>query len=413
MDNLIEIVAPVFLEWQQILINNTSHSRYLVALVFFATMLITAFLLKDVVSGLKRKLIAEKKNLSLAETKRVELEKIQLHDAEEMAGLQQKHDQMQIKLEDAEKQTTSLQTKEKQLSKDLQARNTEHDKLNISVNEKSQLLDKLQGEFDQQKNKLSELVVEQLKIEEIERTAEKIDQESTRIKRQLQQVEEQLLEKNQLIEGFDKSDQTGKFNKDKIDALEAKISQLKNDNAQISNNKQTIKTDYVKELENAAKKRDQQLMQFNQQLQLLITNVTHPEEKKADIVPEPKEEEGFVNKVLAMFASLDKATTGENSIVSGSESVNQYKKQDKDIWQTHTNIIEQLTKQLIAEDDAKDILDAVEKTRLLAKKGVTELQENIVETSVEVKHVEVKSDKLEKLETFPQKLKGIYHKIIS
>lgn len=403
MDNLIEILAPLFLEWQQIVIANVGNSLFLAVLAFFVGVLISSFLAKDVTSSLKRQLIDEKKTTEQAETKCAELVKIQLHDAEQMTELQQNHEQIKNKLQAVETQCSDLTSKEQQLSKHLLVKQNERDDLDLALGEKTQLLQKLQTEFDGQKIKLSAFVLDKLKIDEIKRNAEKNDLEADKVKQQLQQLEEQLKEKNQQIEKIGGSNQTSKINKDKISALEAHISQLKSDNNKKSEqDKNVSKTDYAKELENTVKQHDQQLVQFNKKLQLLITS-SNPDAQIAELIADNKEDDGFVGKVLGLFASLDKATIGETqNDESDKPSTN-----DEDIWKKHHDIIEQLTHQLIAEENNKEALVAADKQHIV-RDSVSEIVEETTENNIDLE-----IEKAEDMDSFQHKLKGIYNKIIS
>lgn len=404
MDKFIEILAYLFLDWQQIVNENLSNSLFLGALAFFVGMLLTVVLVKSVVSGLKQQLIKEKKNLELAENKRAELVKIQIHDAEQMAEQQQKHNKTVIKLQVAEAECSNLNIKQQEFSKSLLAKTAEYDDLGLALDEKSQLLVKLQSEFDEQKNKLSQSVVDKLKLDELEKNAEKTDQQASQVKQQILQLEGELKDKNQLIEGLDSSDQAAKINKDKVTALQAQISQLKNDNTnQSKQDKDVSKTDYALELENTVKQHDQQLIEFNKKLQLLITS-TIPGQQISSLISENKEDDGFVGKVLNMFASIDKATTGESDLDGEDKlSIN-----NEDIWQKHHDIIEQLTHQLIAEENTKEMLIVGEQSQPVASNSVSEVAEKISENSAELNN-----EKSESLDSIQHKLKGIYNKIIS
>jgi hypothetical protein len=401
MDKYIEILAYLFLDWQQIAIDNIRYSTVLAALAFFVGVLIAVLLMKSIITGLKRQLKEEKQLLKLAGNKCDELVKVQLHDAEQMADLQQKYDQIEKKLQHTETEFSDLQLKEQQLSKDLLTKKTENDDLDMALNNKTQLLEKLQSEFDEQKTKLSQSVLDKLKMEEIERHAKQVDQEANRIKQQIQQLEAELKDKNLQIEGFDNADQTAKINNDKIVALEAHIAQLKRDNIQIEEKyKKESKADYAMELENTVEQHKQQLRQFNKKLQLLIKQKTS-DTQVDDLIDDNKEDEGIVGKVLNLFASLDKATTGESDL----NELDKPSIETKDVWQIHHDIIEQLAQQLNAGEDDKGEPIITKKNPIHSAR---EIPKKIAEQSSELN-----SEETANLESFQQKLKGVYNKIIS
>jgi hypothetical protein len=156
-------------------------------------------------------------------------------------------------------------------------------------------------------------------------------------------------------------------------------------------------------LENTVKQHDQQLIQFNKKLQLLITS-TIPGAENSGLISGNKEDEGFVSKVLSLFASIDKATTGEANLddVQTSSIINE------DIWQQHHDIIEKLTHQLIAEENEQEARQVDEKNHSLASHSTVEMVEKVSQ-----QNVDLNTEKVENLDFFQEKLKGIYNKIIS
>lgn len=402
MDKIIDILAPLFLEWHQIVIENIGNGLFLTAVAFFVGVLLCSFLVKDVASGLRRELVKEKETLSVFESKYAELVKVQEHDTQQMAELQQSHDEIKTKLQATETKYSELNVKEQKTSKNLIAKQLEYDDLELLLNQKTQLLEKLQIKFDEQKIKLTDSVLEKMKFEEVERNTERIAEESSQLKQQLLRMEEELNDKNQLIEGGNKSEQVARLYKDKIVALEAKVSQLKLDNIKISenNNNQNNVTDDSVKLKNKVEQYDKQLMMFNKKLQVLLT-ATVPETNIDNLISDTKEEDGFMSKVLSLFASLDNATTGETGL---EEEEIQPSTKNEGIWQKHHDIIDQLTLQLVAEKNEKEALVVVEASQGSVVNNVSEIAQ---------KTSEKQGEKTENIDSFPQRLKGIYSRMIS
>jgi hypothetical protein len=187
---------------------------------------------------------------------------------------------------------------------------------------------------------------------------------------------------------------------DESEVPQEQLAQLDAVKVQLDQEKQNAesKAEYSVELEQKLQQQNQQLAQFNEKLQLLLTQaqpqpVTQVVTSSND---DKKETEGLVGKLLNLVSMLDNVNVTENHKNDKEEEL-----QFEDVWQRHQWIIDQLTEQsTIQTEDNEHQTIVVEKVDSAVKSSDVLASDSLMQVN-------------EVNEKIQDKLKGFYKKIRS
>ena len=423
MDKYIEMFAPMLIDWQQTAIANTRYSVVLAALAFIIGCQLVVLWKRKGTADLKHQLMEEKQTLEQAEHKLKQAEQEheelivkQTTDAESLTELQQQLEQLSANMQESEEQHAEILQKHEQLNKTLDEKQSAMDALKLNLDDKTHVVEQIQGKLAEQKNLLAEYALDQAKIEELKKEAG----EANSVKQQLLQREN---ENNEQIKKIEKLEQSAKNSIDRVLLLESQLekqshagesevpqeqlAQLESVKVQLDQEKRNAdsKAEYSVELEHTLQQQNQQLAQFNEKLQtLLMQSPPQPiAQQNTSSGTDNKEAEGLFGKILKLVSKLD------NVDISDHNQNDKKEEEPEDAWKKHQQIIDQLIEQssIQTEDNehqpiAVEIADsAVESPDVLAgdsQKQVNEVQANEV---------------TEKTDNIQDKLKGFYHKFRS
>jgi len=413
MDKYIEMFAPLLQEWQQTAIDNTTYSVALAALAFILGWQLVILFKRKGIADLKHQLVNEKQNLEQAEHKHEELLAKQKSDEESIAGLQQQLEQVSTNLKDSEEQHADVLQKHELLTKTLDEKQSAMDALKLDLDDKSHVVEQIQGKLAEQKNVLAEYALDKAKIEEMKKEAS----EASSVKQQLLQQEN---ENNEQIKKIEKLEQSAKNSIDRVLVLESQLekqshanvsegtqeqqAQLESVEVQLDLEKRNAesKAKYSVELEQTLQQQNQQLVQFNEKLQALLTKaqpqpVTEQNTLSSNDV---KEADGLFGKLLNLVSKLDEVDISDHNQKFKEEEV------PEDVWQKHQWIIDQLISQSTIKPEENEYQTlAVENTDVADKSSDTLASDSPKQVD-EVQMNEV-------TENIQDKLKGFYHKFRS
>ena len=424
MDKYIEILVPLLKNWQQIALDNTTYSAVLAALAFIIGWQLVVLLKNKRIAVLNRQLIKEKETLEQtvhkleqAEQKCEDLLVKQESDTESIAGLQQQFEQVSTNLQESGEQHAEFLQNHEQLTKTLDEKQSAMQALKMDFDDKSHVVEKLQGKLAEQKHLLAEYALDRANIEEMKKEAS----EASSVKQQLLQREN---ENSEQIKKIEKLQQSAKNSIDRVLELESQmekhnhadeaevpqeqLAQLVVVKEELEQEKQNAesKAEYSVELEHKLQQQNQQLAQFNEKLQLLLTQ-SQPQaviEEATSSNDENQAAEGLVGKFLNLVSKLDKVDISDNHTNDKEEEL-----QFEDAWQKHLWIIDQLTEQsTIQTEDSEHQAIAVEN----ADSAVKSSDALASDSPKQVNEVEV-NEMTEIMENVQDKLKGFYKKIRS
>ena len=414
MDKYIEILATLLKDWQFLATHFTTYSVVLAALAFVMGGLLVVFLKNKRIAVLSRLLMEDKQTLKQAEHKNEELLVKQKTDAESIAEFQQQLEQLSKNFQEIKEQHTEFLQKHELLTKTLDEKQSVMETLKLDFDDKSHVVEKLQGKLADQKHLLAEYALDRANIEEMKKKAS----EASSVKQQLLQREN---ENNEQIKKIEKLQQSAKNSIDRVLELESQLekrshadeseetqgrfAQLDAVNIQLDQEKQNAesKAEYSVELEQKLQQQNQQLAQFNEKLQLLLTQ-PQPQpviEEVASSNDDNKVTGGLVGKLLNLVSKLDKVDVSEHH-----ENDKEEELKFEDAWQKHQWIIDQLLEQstIQTEDNEHQTIvvekvdSAVKSSDALASDSPKQVNEGQVN---------------EVNEKIQDKLKGFYNKIRS
>ena len=414
MDKYIEILATLLKDWQFLATHFTTYSVVLAALAFVMGGLLVVFLKNKRIAVLSRLLMEDKQALKQAEHKNEELLVKQKTDAESITEFQQQLEQLSKNLQEIKEQHTEFLQKHELLTKTLDEKQSVMETLKLDFDDKSHVVEKLQGKLADQKHLLAEYALDRANIEEMKKEAS----EASSIKQQLLQREN---ENNEQIKKIEKLQQSAKNSIDRVLELESQLekrsyadeteetqgqsAQLDAVKLQLDQEKQNAesKAEYSVELEQKLQQQNQQLAQFNEKLQLLLTQ-PQPQpviEEVASSNDDNKVTGGLVGKLLNLVSKLDKVDVSEHH-----ENDKEEELKFEDAWQKHQWIIDQLLEQstIQTEDNEHQTIvvekvdSAVKSSDALASDSPKQVNEGQVN---------------EVNEKIQDKLKGFYNKIRS
>jgi len=417
MDKYIEMFAPLLQEWQQTAIDNTMYSVALAVLAFILGWQLVILFKRKGITDLKHQLVNEKQHLEQAEHKHEELLVKQKSDEESIAELQQQFEQVSTNLKESEEKHADVLQKHELLTRTLDEKQSAMDALKLDLDDKSHVVEQIQGKLAEQKNVLAEYALDKAKIEEIKKEAS----EASSVKQQLLQ---KANENNEQIKKIEKLEQSAKNSIDRVLVLESQlekqshvdkpkdntddnseqVAQLESIKVQLDLEKRNAesKAEYSVELEQTLQQQNQQLAQYNEKLQTLLTQ-SQPQpvtERNTLSSNDVKEADGLFGKLLNLVSKLDEVDISDHNQKFKEEEV------PKDVWQKHQWIIDQLIGQsTIKPEENEPPTIAVENTDA-ADKSSDALASDSPKLVDEVQVNEV-------TEKIQDKLKGFYHKFRS
>ena len=413
MDKYIEMFAPLLKDWQQTAIDNTTYSVAIAALAFIIGWQLVVLFKRKRIADLNNQLMKEKQNLEQAEHKHEELLVKQKSDEDSIAGLQQQFEQVSTKLQESEEQHAEFLQKHEQLTKTLDEKQSAMDALKLDLDDKTHVVEQIQGKLAEQKSLLAEYALDKAKIEEMKKEAS----EASSVKQQLLQQEN---ENKEQIKKIEKLEQSAKNSIDRVLVLESQLekqshanvsegtqeqqAQLESVEVQLDLEKRNAesKAKYSVELEQTLQQQNQQLAQFNEKLQALLTK-PQPQlviQQNTSSSNDVKEEDGLFGKLLNLVSKLDEVDISDHNQKFKEEEV------PEDVWQKHQWIIDKLIAQsTIKPEESEHQATAVENDQVADKNSETLASDS----PKQVNEVQVN----EVTENIQDKLKGFYHKLRS
>ena len=417
MDKYIEMFAPLLKDWQQTAIDNTTYSVAIAALAFIIGWQLVVLFKRKGIANLNDQLMKEKQNLEQAEHKHEELLVKQKSDEESIAGLQQQFDQVSTKLQESEEQHAEFLQKHEQLTKTLDEKQSAMDALKLDLDDKTHVVEQIQGKLAEQKNLLAEYALDKAKIEEMKKEAS----EASSVKQQLLQQEN---ENKEQIKKIEKLEQSAKNSIDRVLVLESRlekqshadkpkdnaddnseqVAQMESMKVQLDLEKRNAesKVKYSVELEQTLQQQKQQLAQFNEKLQALLTK-PQPQpvtEQNTSSSNDVKEADGLFGKLLNLVAKMDEVDISDHNQKFKEEEV------PEDVWQKQQWIIDQLIAQSMIEQEENEYQTAAIENDEVTDKNSDTLASDSPKQENEVQVNEV-------TENIQDKLKGFYHKFKS
>jgi hypothetical protein len=332
----------------------------------------------------------EEKNqvLEQANTKQQELFNKQKEDEEQMLTLTQETKQLSNK----------LQENEQLLNKTVDEKKIAEEGFETSLNDKTKYSEQLKVELQDQKDKLSEYVVVQTKLQEKEKQASEAINEVDQVKQQIMQLQNELNNKDKQIEQLENSNQPAESEEmqQQLANFESEIQRL-----QTKNRDTESKAANSNGLEGTIEQQNQQIARFNDKLKSLLTQ---PFSEAPEVANDEKQSNGMVNKVMHLFNSTDNQLDGENEL----NIVNTT--QTEDVWQQHQTIIQQLTEQLAIKQ-----IEPV-KVEAIVQEVNSQSEETIIQPILEENvnfDAEKTNDIAESIEYVQGKLKSFFTKVKS
>ncbi len=361
MDTYIQTLSNLWVDWQQIAINNPIYSVVLSLAGFLLGLILVNFLKKNQIFDLKLQVIEENQALKQISNKREELIVAQRNDAKIITDLQQQQEISAKALKKSNAINSELKKKYDLQFQSLQEQETELDSLKSTVNGKIDEIKQLQAEVDQQKDLISQQAVD------LKKNGDKAEQltEFDIVKQQLYQLQSELEVKNEQIELFEKTNQS--FNED--------------------NSELTEKTNSL---------HARQLAAFNERLKLLLIQNTVSNRAGS----------GLFDKVLNMFSSIDNTL---NSDVDENKIDEKTEDKDEDIWLQHQKIIDQVINQFSIQPGETRNQEIINENSI----AENDQKSSIISKNIPPEIAEKFKEMTEKTDQFQEKLKGFYQKISS
>lgn len=420
MDQYIELIAYYLSDWKYTAIYNTRYSVVLAALAFLAGGMFISLLKRSSIKGLSQRVAEQNETIEQVKTKQEELLNKQKEDEEQKLVLQKKTDQLK----------TDVQKNEQLLNKSLDEKKIAANEFTAALNEKTQYSEQLKAELKEQKDKVSEYVVSQAKLVEVEKevneTANKLDLST----QQLQQLETELNDKVKQIEELESVKQPFESEgmQQQLTKLESEIKVLQKKNKEAES-----KAAIAEDLENTIEQQNQQIAKFNNKLKLLLPQQSSALIDIPEVVIDEEENEGIVKKVISLFKSMNSQVDDDDNqkTVAPTSLASSTSEYTEDVWQQHQTIIKQLSEQLIIKQ-AEGLKPEAAKPEVLKTKALkpeVKVEEDKPEHTPKVNHeetdnpstieedesiiVENTNDLAESLEYVQGKLKSLFNKIKS
>jgi chromosome segregation ATPase len=223
MDKYIEMFAPLLIDWQQTAIANTRYSVVLAALAFIIGCQLVALWKRKSIANLNQQLLEEKQALEqiehkLKQTEHQHEELLVKHksDVESITQLQQQLEQVSTNLQESEERYAEILPKHEQLTKVLDEKQSAMDALKSDLDDKTHVVESIQGKLAEQKELLAQYALDKTQIEEMKKEAS----EASSVKQQLQQREGECREH---IKKIEKLEQSVKSSIDRVLELESQL----------------------------------------------------------------------------------------------------------------------------------------------------------------------------------------------
>lgn len=323
MDQVIELLAYYWADWQHTAIANTRYSVVLAALAFLIGGLIMAILKRGKIVKLMRQVMNGKQQLEKSEKTHEELLAKQKIDEEQITDFQNQLNEASADLQlEKEAHQENILKKDALLTKTVDEKLQEIDAISIMLDEKNLLTDRLQGDLNEQKNKIAQFEEAQAKIVEMQN---QVSQSATDLNSAKQQLEDELSKKNEQVKQSYQSfvAQTPEITAQVKDA--ESVSQVENiqqptinqpvEAVEIAQERRNIKV----KVEPVAVKIEETIKQQAHQAEQLVEKVQDQVQKSMEPTLEQMaakaatktakldvKKKGIVTKVMGWFTSMDK-----------------------------------------------------------------------------------------------------------
>ena len=285
MDQVIELLAFYWTEWQQTALTNTVYSAVLATVAFLTGGFIVSLFKQIKISRLKRQINQGKQHLEktsknhqelLSKEKNIEAQKVTIQQQLEQTtkNLQLERNENQARHSENDQLFLNTATKKYQ----------EIAALNTMLDEKTSLTDRLQSDLSEQEKVIAQHKETQEKVVEMERL---INQSSSEFEAVKKQLKDELETKNEQIE------QSTKIHQDRVLELER----------QLQENRHTEETKNTQQ--HSAKNEVQQEEQKTTVTPLI--NIEKNSEQQDSKTQETIEEQGTVDQVKEWFSEMDDA----------------------------------------------------------------------------------------------------------
>ncbi len=197
MDQIIELLAHYWVDWQHTAIANTRYSVVLAASAFLMGGLIMAILKRGKIVRLMRQVMSGKQQLEKSEKTHEELISKQQFDEEQITGFQKRLEDASTDVQlEKEAHHENILKKDALLAKTVDEKQQEIDAISTMLDEKNLLADRLQNDLNEQKSKITQLEAAQVNSVEIEN---QVNQATTALESEKQQLEDELSKKNEQV----------------------------------------------------------------------------------------------------------------------------------------------------------------------------------------------------------------------
>ena len=356
MDQIIELMAFYWADWQQTAIANTRYSAVLAALAFLIGGLIVAILKRGKIVRLMRLVMQGEQRLEKSEKRHGELLTKQKNDEVQLAGFQQQLEQATVNLQQEKNEHQSdISKKEELFIIAANEKQQEVDAINTMLDEKTLLVDRLQDDLNERESKIAQYSEAQAKISGMEK---EINQSATELNTVKQLLETELNSKKEQIE------QSAKINADRVLELESQLKEITvaaevekiqqqtliqhNKNSQILREKlkPEVKAEPIARVENPVQQQKQQPTPVLSAEKIQV-QIKHAEplvqtvQKTVSAKESGSDKQGVVGQVVGWFSSMDKALESDKVTENNSELI---EKTEKKLQNEKNQILQQKQK---------------------------------------------------------------------
>lgn len=327
MDQIIEIMAVYWVDWQQTAIANTRYSVVLGTVAFFIGMFFLAILKSGKIKSLQQQLLQNRQLLDETKNAHDKLVKEQAVNVAKITEQEQQLEKMAADLQqEKEAHKTEIANKDELFLKLSQEKNLEIEEANSKLIEKNQLSEKLQNELNEYKDNIAKFEEVRSQVTTLEKQLAESNAELNSVKSEL---ESELKLKDTLLEKVDKQELSTKTQINRVLELEGQLLELNN----------THKIETIQRQDEQVKQREQELLDLTQKQSVVreeavepvistkvekvieqpeqqaITSAPIAEANKETVAPDEKEitKQGISAKVLGWFSSMDKALEGDDN----------------------------------------------------------------------------------------------------
>lgn len=412
MELVIKLISLYWADLQQTAIANPRFSIILAALALLMGGLIVAILKRGKIAGLKRQVTQEKQQLEKTEKTHEELLTKQKNYETQITDVQQQLEQATKNLQhERNEHQSTLSTKDKLFIETANKKQQEVVEINTMLDEKTLLVDRLQGDLNEQESKIAKYAKAQAQIVEMEKQVYQSETELNTVK---QQLETELNNKNEQIE------QSAKIHKDRVSELELQLEKI-SDTSVAENiqqqviNQQSEKNQIIQEKEKLEVKADNPLVDMDTDMDTEI-DLDMDFDMEIDMDKEMDKTTIQQNDSLVAIPS-EKSDTQEIHVESLEQEISTAKEQTSAEKQGVVGQVlgwfSSMDKALENNEVNENNLESVEEVEIKRKPVIKENlnSEDTISDDEESSFSEKLAGVADKMDSFSGKFKNLYHKV--